>query len=302
MMKIGFCVVPKGSVRDTAEYFRLADEMGLEYGGLADQTFSSSIYPILTQAASLTRRIKLGTCVTNPYTCHPLIHANAGSLLDEFSGGRFILGMGAGDETTIRSLGINYYKPLKMVRESVEAIRLLLAGKKSNYEGEILRVSNAKLLHKPRRLFPIYIGAKGPKMLQLAGEIGDGVLIDAIHPLEVKIALTEIKKGVEKRGKSGRNPEVIAVTIFSLDEDSRRATNNVKWIVALATVNVLPEVLERHDIFADKVSALRKYLREKGPSGVSNLVTGEMIDAFSIAGSPEECVEKIEGLYNAGVS
>ena len=133
-MKIGFCIIPKWSAGETAGVFKLADDLGVEYGWIADQTFTTSIYPVLALAAHMTKRIRLGTCVTNPYVCHPAFHANAGANIDELSKGRFILGIGAGDATTIRSLGLKYERPAQTVRESVEVIRRLLRGEKVTFE------------------------------------------------------------------------------------------------------------------------------------------------------------------------
>lgn len=300
---MGFCVVPRvSSVEVLVEHFRLADEMGIEYGWLADQTFSPSAYSVLTLAAYLTKRIKLGTSVTNPYTRHPVIHATTGAVIDELSNGRFMLGIGAGDESSIKSLGLGYDKPVSMVRETVEAVRRLLRGEKVTCRGKALNISNVRLMFKPKRVFPIHVGARGPRMLRLAGEIGDGVLIDASNPVEAKIALTEIRKGLDKAGKKQEEIEITATVVFAVDEDSEKAREKIKWLVALIAASALPEVLERHEIHPDFVKLLKVHLERKGLEGVSELVKNEMIDAFALVGSPEECIAKIEEMTKTGVS
>ena len=301
-MKIGFCIIPKWSARQTAGVFKLANDLGVEYGWLADQTFTTSIYPVLTLAAYLTKRIKLGTCVTNPYVCHPAFHANAGANIDELSRGRFTLGIGAGDSTTIRSLGLRYERPVQMVKESVEVIRRLLGGEKVSFKGKALRVSNAQLMFKPRGVFPIYIGGRGPMMLRLAGEIADGVLTDTANPIETRIALTEFRKGLEGANRARGEVQVMSAVCFAVDEDSQVAKDKIKWLAALVAASVLPEVLERNSIPRRDVEALRAHLARKGVEGVASFVTEEMTEAFAIAGSPRECVAKIESMERVGVS
>ena len=223
MVKIGFCIVPRvSSVEELAEHFKLADEMGVEYGWLADQTFSPSAYSILTLSAYITKRIKLGTAVTNPYTRHPIIHASTGAAIDELSEGRFILGIGAGDESSMKSVGIEYDKPVRMVRETVETVRRLLRGEKVTYRGKALSLSNVRLMFKPKRVYPIHIGARGPKMLRLAGEIGDGVLVDASNPLEAKMALVEIREGLKRAGKKPEEAEITATVSLPLTRTRRK--------------------------------------------------------------------------------
>ncbi|HJX23454.1 MAG TPA: 5,10-methylenetetrahydromethanopterin reductase [Candidatus Bathyarchaeia archaeon] len=301
-MKIGFCIIPKWSAGETAGVFKLAEDLGFEYGWLADQTFTTSVYPVLTLSAYITKRIKLGTSVTNPYVCHPVFHANAGANIDELSNGRFILGIGAGDATTIRSLGLRYERPTQMVKESVEVIRRLLGGEKFTFEGKALKVSNAQLMFKPRGVFPIYVGGRGPKMLRLAGEIADGVLTDTANPIETRVALAEFRKGLEEAHRTTEDVQVMSAVCFAVDEDSQIAKDKIKWLAAFVAASVLPEGLERNSIPLRDVEVLRAHLTKKGVEGVASLVTEGMTEAFAIAGSPRECVTKIESMEKVGVS
>ncbi|OGD45911.1 hypothetical protein A3K70_00460 [Candidatus Bathyarchaeota archaeon RBG_16_48_13] len=287
---------------ETAGYFKLAEDLGLEYGWGADQTFSPSIYSLLTLSAHLTKHIKLGTSVTNPYSRHPVIHATSGAAIDELSGGRFILGLGAGEKSAIESLGIERPKTKQMLRESVEIIRRLLKGEKVTYDGELLSLSNVKLMFQPRRVFPIYVGARGPKTLQLAGEIGDGVLIDVCDPTEGKIAIAETNKGIEKAGKKPGETEIISAVSFAVDEDPEKAKNKVKWLAAVIAASVPQEVLDRHDISLSQIRALKEHLGKKGTHDIEPLVTKEMLETFTLAGSPRQCVARIETMERAGFS
>lgn len=302
MIKIGFGVLGMGSPIETAEQFKLAEDLGIEYGWVADQTFAPSIYSILTLAAYRTERIKIGTSVTNPYSRHPVIHATTGAAIDELSGGRFIQGLGAGEDTAIKSIGIPHTKTRETLKETVEVIRMLLRGEKVSYSGQVLTLSNVQLMFKPKRVYPIYVGARGPKTLQLAGKIGDGVLIDVCDPLEGKIAIAETKKGIEKSGKKTSEKELIAAVSFAVNEDDEKARDKVKWLAAVIAASVPQEVLDRHNITQSQIKALKEHLSKKGTYDVAPLVTEDMIRTFTMAGSPKECIARIEAMEKAGFS
>ena len=144
----------------------------------------------------MTNKISLGTGVTNPYTRNAAIIASSIASINELSGGRAILGIGPGDKATFDKMGIDWDKPLTKVRESVQAIRAFLAREQVNQAG----FKGAQMSFAAGKI-PIYIGAQGPKMLELAGAIADGVLINASHPEDFKFAVPVIRQGAEKAGR-----------------------------------------------------------------------------------------------------
>lgn len=302
MVKFGFLTVPRWPLEETISHYRLAEEKGFDYVWVADYANSRSLYPVLTMTALNTKRIKFGPCVTNPFTRHPAVTATSIATLNELSGGRVVLGIGAGDETILRSLGITRKTPIATMREAVAVIRKIMGGEKVDYTGKTFKISDFSLFYKPERVAPIYIGARGRRMLQLAGEIGDGVLMDLSHPVEVKIALDEVRKGAKKTGGKTEGLDLATSAIFSVASDAEKAKDSVRWIVALIASNASPNMLERHDIDIESVKALRDALQKEGLEKAAEMTTEEMLEAFSISGSVDFCVGMLEKLERTGLT
>ncbi|MEM2896043.1 MAG: 5,10-methylenetetrahydromethanopterin reductase [Candidatus Bathyarchaeia archaeon] len=302
MVEFGLLMAPKWALQELIKIYCYAEKLGIQYGWIADYANSVNPYSALAALALNTKKMKLGTGITNPYTRSPCVTASAIATIDETSNGRAILGIGAGDETLLKSAGITRESPSTMIKESVEAIRLILKGEPVNYSGKMIRLSGFTLMFKPKRVVPIYIGARNPRMLRLAGEIGDGVLLDLSHHFEVKLSLEEVKKGVEKAGKKMSDLDLATAPLFGVSKKEEEAWNSVRWCVALIAASTTPNVLERHGISMKDAEKVREALEKGGLSQAEPLVTEEMLEAFSISGKPEYCSERISELIKAGLT
>lgn len=178
-------------------------------------------------AGAQTRGIKLGTMVTSPLgRYHPAVVAQAFATLDYMFPGRVILGLGTGEAMNVRPLGHEWPSHLERrehLRESLEIIQRLWGEEFVDYEGKYFKLETANLYTKPRGKIPIYVGAKGPRTAELAGEFADGV--DTVSDPKVlkDEILPSIRKGAER---AGRDPEAIDLSTwitFSYDEDYKRA-------------------------------------------------------------------------------
>jgi 5,10-methylenetetrahydromethanopterin reductase len=199
-------------------------------------------------------------------------------------------------------MGISWDKPLTTTKESISALRGFFAGEKVVQEGEMVRFSGAKMAFKTGDI-PIYMGAQGPKMLELAGEVADGVLINASHPKDFEVAVQQIAAGAKKAGRDPKDVDVAAYACFSIDKDAAKARSAAKVVVAFIVAGSPDMVLERHGIDvaakADIGSAIAK-----GDFGalMGDLVTEAMMDAFSISGTPDDCKNRINELLDIGVT
>ncbi|PCN50283.1 5,10-methylenetetrahydromethanopterin reductase [Candidatus Geothermarchaeota archaeon ex4572_27] len=302
MVKFGIELVPDRPVDKVVELAVAAEQSGLDYVWVTDHYNNRNVYVTLAAMAAATKRITLGVGVTNPYVVHPVWTASAIATLDELSGGRAVLGIGAGDRATLEGIGIKWERPLTSVKEAVEVMRRLLAGEKVKLEGEAFKVAKAKLNYKPSRVPPIYVGAQGPKMLEVAGMVGDGVLINASNPKDFEDAIKYIKAGAEKAGRDFSKIDVVAYTCFSVDEDSAAAKEAAKPIVAFIVAGSPSQVLSKYGITEDEANKVREAIGRGDIKGATQLVTDRMLDAFSIAGTPSEVSAKIEQLIKAGVT
>lgn len=302
LVEFGLLMAPKWHLQELIKIYSYAEKLGIQYGWIADYANSINPYSALTALALNTKKMKLGTGVTNPYTRNPCVTASAIATIDDTSNGRAILGIGAGDETLLKSAGVIRKDPLTTIKESIDVIRLILKGEPVNYSGKIVKVSGFTLMFKPKRVVPIYVGARSPRMLQLAGEIGDGVLLDLSHHFEVKLSLEEVKKGAERAGKKLSDLDLATAALFGVSKKEEEAWDSVRWCVALIAASTSPKVLKRHKISIEDAKKVKEALEKGGLSQAEPLVTKEMLEAFSISGTPEHCTERIEELIKAGLN
>jgi len=301
-LKFGIELVPDRAISTLVEYAIIAEQNGLDSIWVTDHYCNRTVYIALTMMAIKTSKITLGVGVTNPYVIHPAWTAAAVATLDEVSGGRAILGIGSGDKATLEAIGIERKKPLTAVREAVTVIRRLLAGEVVNFEGEFFKLKGARLNFKPSRAIPIYIGAQAPKMLQLAGQLGDGVLINASHPKDFEKAIPLIKKGAEAAGKDFSKIDIVAYTCFSVAPDSKKAKDAARLVVAFIVAGAPDTLLKERGIDLGKVSTIREALAKGDFKKAAENVDDLMLDYFSISGSPDECIEKLRELIKAGIT
>jgi len=276
---------------------KLAEDVGFETIWITDHYNNRDVYSTLAVLSMLTNRVKLGTGVTNPYTRNAAITASSISAINELSGGRAILGIGPGDKATFDAMGIDWDKPLTRVKESIAAIRALLARERVNqggFKGAQLAFSSGKV--------PIYMGAQGPKMLELSGAIADGVLINASHPDDFKFAVPMVRQGAEKAGRDPKDVQVCAYTSFSADKDQAKAIGAAKMVVAFIVAGSPEMVLERHGIDPQEGKNIAASIAKGDFGSVMGGVTNQMIEAFSISGAPEDCRARVDELLKTGVN
>ena len=293
-MKVGIEFVPNEPIVKICYYVKLAEDNGFQYCWITDHYNNRNVYMALTAIASVTNKIKLGPGVTNPYIRNPAITASAVVTLDELSGGRAVLGIGPGDKATFDALGIEWTKPVSTIKKAIADIRALIKGEKLE--------TGAQLSIKPISEIPIYMGAQGPKMLETAGMIADGVLINASNPKDFEAAIPMIRKGAESAGRNMEEIDVAAYACMSVDKNPEKAKQAAVPVVAFIAAGSPPMVLERHGIDMEKVEKIRNALK-KGDFGTAfSTVDDTMLEAFSLYGTPEDVVEKIKGLAKMGVT
>ncbi|MDR0767189.1 MAG: 5,10-methylenetetrahydromethanopterin reductase [Methanosarcinales archaeon] len=307
-MKFGIEFVPNEPVFKIAAYAKAAEEQGFEYVWITDHCNNREVYSTMSVLALATSKIKIGTGVTNPYTRSPVVTAGSIASVNEIAGGRAILGIGPGDKMTFEALGLAGEKPLAAVKESAEVVRELLTGKKVSYDGDFIKLKNVKLdFANPKKTdvdmnIPIYIGAQGPKMLETAGAVGDGILINGSHPDDFKAAAIQIKKGADAVGRNVKDIDVAAYTCFSVDEDVEKAYAAAKPVVAFIIAGAADAILERHGISQFSKKEIADAIVQGDFKGLNTIITDSMADRFAVVGGFDECMKKAKELEKAGVT
>jgi 5,10-methylenetetrahydromethanopterin reductase len=296
------------AVARLVERARLAEENGYDAVWVADERFYREVCSCLGQIAVHTREVLLGPCVTDPFARHPALTAMAIATLDEISGGRAVLGMGAGI-SGFAELGIERKKPARAIRESIEVIRALLRGESVDYRGEVIAFDHGRLSFSPARPeIPVYVASNGPLGQAVAAELADGVIMEACaSPTEVRA----LRGAVEGAGrKAGRDPESIRVVArlnTCVAANGRAARDAVRPTVAryLGAGRLRTRTAAAHGLKLP-AEALTAVAGAPYAAGVAPylqllpLITDRHVDAFTLAGTVDEVSEHAIALRQAG--
>ncbi len=301
-MKLGIEFVPHFSLEKLGKLGVEVEKAGFDHIWVCDHYRSRFVHSVLTHLAHVTERVKIGPSVTNPYLIHPSVTATALATLDEFSDKRAALGISAGDPFLLNAVGSSHEKPITAVREAIQIIRDLWSGGRVEFSGEKFSLGGAQLEYTARRDIPVYVGGRGPQMLELAGSEADGVIINATHPDEIRECMDYIMNGVEKAERNIEELEIVSHTAASIDEDEEKARNKVKTAVAFIASSAPRSTLEREGISTEKIEKIRGFLKNSRMDRARNLVTENMIDIFSVSGGMHKLESRIEELEKIGVN
>ena len=206
------------------------ESLGLRHLWLTDSSLHArNCYSYLTLAATRSSRLLLGTAVTNPATRHPAITAAAAATVDEVSGGRMILGIGAGDRPLL-ALGFQP-SPLATLEAAISGIRRLWHGEEVDLQSPGFTMSGAHLRFPARAGIPVFVSASGPRTLELAGRVADGViLLVGLFPEALDWAVSQVERGAETAGRP--RPHIAVFAYGAIDEDEHAALESARSIAA----------------------------------------------------------------------
>jgi alkanesulfonate monooxygenase SsuD/methylene tetrahydromethanopterin reductase-like flavin-dependent oxidoreductase (luciferase family) len=220
---IGFTGIPF-TYRDTLELVKLADEKGLRSAWMAEDYFTKSSPVVLGAWASQTHKIQLATGILPLFTRHVALSAMTMATLDEISGGRSVFGLGFG-LTPLMTINMGFQKPpaITAIKEYVITFRKILAGENVTIDGKYVKCKNVKLQIKPLRdRIPVFIAANQRRMLRLAGEIADGVLLTAgTTPEHVRYAYEQIMEGARSVGRSIDEIQIAGFVLTAVSNDKK---------------------------------------------------------------------------------
>jgi 5,10-methylenetetrahydromethanopterin reductase len=283
------------TARRSAELARTAEANGFSSVWFAENPLERGVMAAMAACAIATQRIELGVGVWNPYLRHPAQIAMEIGALDELSGGRASLGLGSGLATPIRRLGIDNSRPLGAMRDAFAIVRGLLTGGSVTYTGTVFSVEDAKLSYTPPRPdLPLLMAARGPRALALCGKIADGLMISNMCPPGFAAHAATIARP--------RRLVQYAPCIVSPDRD--------KAVAAIKPV--LAGMLKTFWTLGQRVPAAKASLVDH--SGIpdadfaaavtapATALDQRFVDAFSIAGTPQDCRARIAAYGTAGVT
>ena len=302
-MRVGLCFDGFYSIHEMIELAKMADETGIDSIWMSDHLcFRDSLVSSMALLAS-TGRIKVAPAPMSPYSRHPIISAMSIATMEEFAPGRVIASPGPGNAAALKEAGIESPRPLKTMREYVEILRRFLRGETVNFQGEMFRVNGAKMAFVPATPIKMYLTAVRPRMLQLGGEIGDGVLLSAgCAPAYIAQCVGEIKKGAEKAGKSLADTDVAGFVTASVSEKPREAIEANKMFLAYVFRNT--HHAENIRLGGGKVDqeGVAAAVGKRDWEAAKTFIGDDVVCTHSIAGTPRECRQQLEAFIKGGLN
>lgn len=302
-LALTFYSVLRMPIADILECAKAAELAGFGYISVAESFYRDGA-ALGAAIACHTRTIRMGSSVFPIYTRTPFQLAMATATLDELSRGRVgYLGLGLGYRNRVADyFGIAIERPLERMREYVELIRRLLAGDDSSYEGKFFHFKAFPKLRGQPLHVPIYFGSSGPRMLQLAGEVADGVILNSlVTPAHIQHVQALLKQGAERVGRDPARLTIASSVIYAMAEDVEEAATAAKEDILfyLGYPEVNP-ILEDSD-FQEEAEAIRRAQREHGKAAALGLISQGMLDRMAIYGQAEHCRAQLRELMEAGL-
>ena len=302
-MKISLQMHSLRSPDEWIDMARKAEECGFAEFHIAERLdFPYPTWPSLFMMAEHTTRIGLGTGVTNPYSRHPAVTAKMIAMLDAYSHGRAALGIGQGDLWQFDQLGIAHQRPLAALREAVQVIRYLLAGRDDGFSGEVFSIQPGLDFKWKgyREHTPIFVGSRSPGGMAVAGEVADELhLPNCVAPEFVALAKEQARKGMDKAGRNGKMIPLASSPQCGISRDREAAVRHAQERIG-GFIEWMKVPCELMGIGPDETARLSE---AKGRGDLDTLyrnVTGRYLQAFAVAGTAKDVIEQLEQLAGLG--
>lgn len=295
-------------IRDGISFVQYAEQRGFEAVWQAESRLVRDAIVPMAAFAATTSRIKVGSGVINNWTRNAALIAATFLTLDDLAEDRILCGIGAWWDPLAKNVGIDRSKPLQAMREVVSVVRALLNAETVSFSGDFVHVDGIKLdvVHgrKGPRNVPIYIGATGPKMMELTGEIADGALLNYLVRPDYNLeALDQLAAGAKRAGRSIDDIDRPQLVVCSLGDDRKAALNGARKLVT--------QYLAQQPHFAKALNAEEKLVTaiksklgwpatEEQIEEAMELVPDEMVQMVAAAGTPEECRRKVQEYIDNG--
>ena len=315
--RMGLYLQDKHDIKYELQIAQYAEEKGFSEIWQADTRLARDCIVMMSALLTHTTRIKVGSGVLPIYTRNPAVIAASWSTMWELAGltpdgeSRVMLGLGAWWEPIASRVGADRRSPLRAMRENIEAIRALFSMEEISYEGEFVQLDHVKLdvaygSTEPRNI-PIYIGATGPKMLQLSGEICDGPVLNYVVSTEyIKDAVGQVEIGAQRSGRELSaidRPELLACSLS--DDDPEAAIMMGKSLVAYY-LGTEPHIMKASGADPSLVNKVKEIVgwpaTEEDYKRAAHLIPDDLVRKLMAVGTSSECRDKVSEFIEAGVT
>lgn len=310
MDKVALYLQDSHDLRDGLDYARYAEEKGFEAVWQAESRLVRDAIVPMAAYAAVTDNIKIGSGVINNWTRNIGLLAATFLTLDDLAPGRVICGLGAWWDPLAANVGIERRKPLKAMRETIEVFRRLLNMERVTFNGEFHQVENIELdvVHGRRepRDVPIMIGATGPKMMELTGEIADGAVLNYCVPPEYNdAAIDQLKIGLKKSGRTLDDLDRPQLVVCSVDEDHDKAIDTTRELLTQYLAQQ-PHIAKASGVSSDVVAEIQSILgwpaTHEQIKAAKHLVPEDLILRITASGTPDEARKKVQEYIDRGAT
>lgn len=307
-MKFSYVMLPDYPLTESLASIRKADELGFHAVYAADETWHKDLWLLFAAAAADTSQIRMGPSVSGVVLREPTLIAQAAATLDELTNGRAEVVLSSGNFGLLAQYGIDWAKtkPLSRVKEGVQVIRTLLDDGVITHEGEFFNYTGLFTFARPvQDRLPVKMGAmRGPKSFQVSAEFSDGCHHALSYTREAYDYMVEhCTIGAERAGKNVQDLDLGAWIVFSVAEDSAVAKDAARSMVGLYASSMPHEQLRRNGVEPEEVAPIIAAIGAGDMAKGIELTSPDLAERLSVAGTPEECVEKMQSqIAAAGVN
>ncbi len=310
MERVALYLQDSHDLRDGLDYVRYAEKRGFEAVWQAESRLVRDAIVPMAAYAAVTDHIHIGSGVINNWTRNIGLLAATFLTLDDLAPGRIICGLGAWWDPLAKNVGIERRKPLTAMRETIEVLRRLLNMERVTFHGEFHHVEGIELdvVHGRRepRDVKIMIGATGPKMMEMTGEIADGAVLNYCVPPDYSdMALEQLEIGTKKAGRTLDDLDRPQLVVCSVDYDHDKAIDTTRELLTQYLAQQ-PHIAKASGVSMDVVEEIQSILgwpaTHEQIQAAKHLVPEELIHKITASGTPDEARAKVQEYINHGAT
>lgn len=285
------------------ELVRHAERRGVRSAWMAEHMGYRDAVGASMAFLAATRSLTVVPTAVSVYSRHPMIAAMTAATLEESAPGRTRFSLASGNPRALGEMGLAVEQPVVVTREYVRVMRELFTGAPVTFDGTVFHLKDARLHVVPARPIPIYVAAMGPRMLELAGEIGDGVVLSAaLSPTYIRHSLDLVATGARRTGRDAAAVVAAGLVLTAVSPDGDAARRDVKKMLAYLFRNrFIAENLEMTGTRVDRQAAADAAARGDWATAVA-LVPDDAVAQYAVAGTPAECPVQLERFRAAGLT
>src|ERR671917_1247347 len=299
--RVGYSLGPLLSTRDLLRCAKMADERENVDSIWVPESWGRESFSTLGAISQITKKVRLGTSIVSIYSRTPATVAMAATTLDTLSDKRTIIGLGASTAAIVENWhGVQFNRPASRMKEYIECLRLVTKGQKVKYDGKFFKINNFKILHQPQRTHvPIFMAAVNKKMISMASELADGILL-YLRPLEeLKRTAVELKQATKGSGFEIACSFICAVSNKEPEKARDRAATTLAFYIA---VGEYYQKFLAHNGFETEVEDITSEYSKAGAESAAKFVSDRMLSSLVICGNSEDCRVSLSKFLSTGIT